>query len=126
MERNPNDNSNSQSFDAGAGSGSTGSGSSNHLSMELFRLMTGTQIVHVPYKGSAPMVTDLLGGHVHVAFDNVPNVIQQVKAGKLRALAITSPERAASLPDVPTVKQAGGGDFEARAWNAIFGAELRA
>src|SRR3954465_12486722 len=61
--------------------GSTGSGSSNHLSMELFRMLTGTQIVHVPYKGSAPMVTDLLGGHVQVAFDNTPNVLPQVKAG---------------------------------------------
>jgi tripartite-type tricarboxylate transporter receptor subunit TctC len=96
--------------------GSTGSGSSNHLSMELFRLMTGTQIVHVPYKGSAPMVTDLLGGHVHVAFDNVPNVIQQVKAGKLRALGITSPERAASLPDVPTVAEAGVPGYEVGVW----------
>jgi tripartite-type tricarboxylate transporter receptor subunit TctC len=96
--------------------GSTGSGSSNHLSMELFRLMTGTQIVHVPYKGSAPMVTDLLGGHVHVAFDNVPNVVQQVKAGKLRALAITSPRRTASLPDIPTVAEAGVPGYEVGVW----------
>ncbi len=96
--------------------GSTGSGSSNHLSMELFRLMTGTQIVHVPYKGSAPMVTDLLGGHVQVAFDNVPNVVQQVKAGKLRALGITSPQRAASLPDIPTVAEAGVPGYEVGVW----------
>jgi len=67
--------------------GSTGSGSSNHLSMELFRTMTVVELVHVAYKGSAPMVTDLLGGHVQVAFDNTPNVLPQVKAGKLRALA---------------------------------------
>jgi tripartite-type tricarboxylate transporter receptor subunit TctC len=83
--------------------------------MELFRLMTGTQIVHVPYKGSAPMVTDLLGGHVQVAFDNTPNVLPQVKAGKLRALAITTAGRADVLPDVPVM-----GDFvpgyEASAW----------
>src|SRR4051794_6376540 len=83
--------------------GSTGSGSSNHLSMELFRTMTGANLVHVPYKGSAPMVTDLLGGHVQVAFDNTPNVLPQVRAGKLRALAVTSATRSAMVPDVPTV-----------------------
>jgi tripartite-type tricarboxylate transporter receptor subunit TctC len=96
--------------------GSTGSGSSNHLSMELFRLMTGTDLIHVPYKGSAPMVTDLLGGHLQVAFDNVPNVIAQVKAGKLRALAITSPERAPSLPEIPTVAEAGVPGYEVGVW----------
>src|SRR4051812_37461470 len=96
--------------------GSTGSGSSNHLSMELFRLMTGTSLIHVPYKGSAPMVTDLLGGHVQVAFDNVPNVVTQVKAGKLRALAITSPERASSLPDIPTVAEAGVPGYDVGVW----------
>ena len=99
--------------------GSTGSGSSNHLSMELFRLMTTTQMIHVPYKGSAPMVTDLLGGHVQVAFDNVPNVVTQVKAGKLRALAITSPNRAASLPDIPTVAEAGVPGYEVGVWFGI-------
>jgi tripartite-type tricarboxylate transporter receptor subunit TctC len=96
--------------------GSTGSGSSNHLSMELFRLMTGTQIVHVPYKGSAPMVTDLLGGHVQVAFDNTPNVLPQVKAGKLRALAITSTSRHPMAPDVPTVAEAGVPGYEVGVW----------
>jgi tripartite-type tricarboxylate transporter receptor subunit TctC len=96
--------------------GSTGSGSSNHLSMELFRIMTGTEMIHVPYKGSAPMVTDLLGGHVQVAFDNVPNVITQVKAGKLRALAITSPERSAALADIPTVAEAGVPGYEVGVW----------
>jgi tripartite-type tricarboxylate transporter receptor subunit TctC len=96
--------------------GSTGSGSSNHLSMELFRLMTGTALIHVPYKGSAPMVTDLLGGHVQVAFDNVPNVITQVQAGKLRALAITSAARSAMLPDVPTVAEAGVPGYEVGVW----------
>jgi len=99
--------------------GSTGSGSSNHLSMELFRLMTGTTLIHVPYKGSAPMVTDLLGGHVQVAFDNVPNVVTQVKAGKLRALAITSPSRDPSLPDIPTVAEAGVPGYEVGVWFGI-------
>ena len=96
--------------------GSTGSGSSNHLSMELFRLMTGTNLIHVPYKGSAPMVTDLLGGHVQVAFDNVPNVIQQVKAGKLRALAVTSAGRDTSVPDLQTVSEAGVPGYEVGVW----------
>src|SRR4051812_30924007 len=66
---------------------STGNGSSNHISMELFKSMAGVEITHIPYKGSAPAVTDLLGGQVMVMFDNVPNVLPQVKAGKLRALA---------------------------------------
>src|SRR3954470_13432984 len=96
--------------------GSTGSGSSNHLSMELFRMLTGTQIVHVPYKGSAPMVTDLLGGHVQVAFDNTPNVLPQVKAGKLRALAITSAARHPMVPDLPTVAEAGVPGYEVGVW----------
>ncbi len=99
--------------------GSTGSGSSNHLSMELFRLMTSTAMIHVPYKGSAPMVTDLLGGHVQVAFDNVPNVITPVKAGKLRALGITSLARSASLPDIPTVTESGVPGYEVGVWFAI-------
>lgn len=99
--------------------GSTGSGSSNHLSMELFRLMTGTNLIHVPYKGSAPMVTDLLGGHVQVAFDNVPNVVTQVKANKLRALAITSPARDPSLPDIPTVAEAGVPGYEVGVWFGV-------
>jgi len=87
--------------------------------MELFRLMTATQMIHVPYKGSAPMVTDLLGGHVQVAFDNVPNVITQVKAGKLRALGITSLQRSASLPEIPTVAEAGVPGYEVGVWFGI-------
>jgi tripartite-type tricarboxylate transporter receptor subunit TctC len=99
--------------------GSTGSGSSNHRSMELFRTMTGVELVHVPYKGSAPMVTDLLGGHIQVAFDNTPNVLPQVKAGKLRALAITSATRSAMVPDVPTVSEAGVPGYEVGVWFGI-------
>jgi tripartite-type tricarboxylate transporter receptor subunit TctC len=97
----------------------SGSGSSNHLSMELFRTMTGVELVHVPYKGSAPMVTDLLGGHIQVAFDNTPNVLPQVKAGKLRALAITSATRSAMVPDVPTVSEAGVPGYEVGVWFGI-------
>src|ERR1043166_450799 len=99
--------------------GSTGSGSSNHLSMELFRLMTNTSMIHVPYKGSAPMVTDLPGGRVQAAFDNAPNVLPQVKAGKLRALAITSATRSAMVPDIPTVAESGVPGYEVGVWFGI-------
>ena len=80
--------------------GSTGSGSSNHLSMELFMAMTGTRLTHVPYKGSAPAVMAMLAGEIDVLFDNVPNVMQQIKAGKLKAVAVTGTKRAQLLPDV--------------------------
>src|SRR4030095_16319056 len=73
----------------GLSDASTGNGSSNHISMELFKSLAGVQIVHIPYKGSAPAVTDLLGGQVHLMFDNVPNVLPHVKAGKLTALGQT-------------------------------------
>ena len=95
---------------------STGNGSSNHISMELFKSLAGVQIVHIPYKGSAPAVTDLLGGQVHVMFDNVPNVLQHVKAGKLRALATSGVKRTALAPDVPTVAEAGVPGYEVNVW----------
>ena len=95
---------------------STGIGSSNHLSMELFKQMVGVDITHVPYKGSAPAVTDLLGGQVGVMFDNIPNVIQHVKAGKLRVLAVTTPLRSPHVPDVPTVAESGVPGYEVGVW----------
>jgi tripartite-type tricarboxylate transporter receptor subunit TctC len=95
---------------------STGNGSSNHISMELFKSMAGVQITHIPYKGSAPAVTDLLGGQVMVMFDNVPNVLPQVKAGKLRALATSGSSRSALAPDVPTVAEAGVPGYEVMVW----------
>src|SRR3954466_15051339 len=79
---------------------STGNGSSNHISMELFKTLAGVDIVHIPYKGSAPAVTDLLGGQVMLMFDNVPNVLPQVKAGRLRALAQSGGKRSALIPDI--------------------------
>jgi len=82
---------------------SSGNGTSIHLSGELFKMMTGVKMTHVPYKGSAPMLTDLLGGQVQVTFDNLPSSIAHIKAGKLRALAVTTAVRSPELPDVPTV-----------------------
>lgn len=82
---------------------SSGNGTSIHLSGELFKMMTGLQMTHVPYKGSAPMLTDMLAGQVQVTFDNLPASIGHIKAGKLRALAVTTAVRSPELPDVPTV-----------------------
>jgi tripartite-type tricarboxylate transporter receptor subunit TctC len=95
---------------------STGNGSSNHLSMELFKSMTGTDLVHIPYKGSAPAVTDLIGGQVQVYFDNTPNVLPHIKAGKIRGLAVTSPKRFPMVPDLPTVAEAGVPGYEVTVW----------
>jgi tripartite-type tricarboxylate transporter receptor subunit TctC len=94
---------------------SSGNGTSIHLSGELFKMMTGLKITHVPYKGSAPMLTDLLGGQVQVTFDNLPSSIGHIKAGKLRALAVTTATRSAELPDVPTVAETVPG-YEASAF----------
>jgi tripartite-type tricarboxylate transporter receptor subunit TctC len=95
---------------------SSGAGTSIHLSGELFKTMTGVQIQHVPYKGSAPAVSDLLGGQVQMMFDNLPPSLPHVKAGKLRALAVTTSTRAPALPDVPTMSEAGVTGFEASSW----------
>jgi tripartite-type tricarboxylate transporter receptor subunit TctC len=95
---------------------STGPGSSTHLSMELLKLRARVDIVHVPYKGSAPALVDVIGGRVHAAFDNVPNVLQQVNAGRVRALAVTSPRRFALLPHLPTLLEAGVPEFEVSSW----------
>jgi tripartite-type tricarboxylate transporter receptor subunit TctC len=84
---------------------SAGVGTSTHMSGELFMLMTGVDLVHVPYHGGAPALTDLLGGQVQVYFDNLPSSIAHIKAGRLRALAVTTAARAAALPDVPTIAE---------------------
>jgi tripartite-type tricarboxylate transporter receptor subunit TctC len=94
---------------------SSGNGTSIHLSGELFKMMTGVKMTHVPYKGSAPMLTDLLGGQVQVTFDNMPSSIGHIKAGKLRALAVTTATRSPELPDVPTVAETVPG-YEASAF----------
>ena len=95
---------------------SSGNGTSIHLSGELFKAMAGVEMTHVPYKGSAPALQDLIGGQVQLMFDNLPPSLPQIKAGKLRALAVTSSTRAPALPDVPTVAEAGLPGFEASSW----------
>ena len=97
---------------------SSGSGTSVHLSGELFKSMTGCDMLHVPYKGSGPALTDLIGGQVHVMFDNLPSSIGHIKSGKLRALAVTSEQREPSLPQLPSVGETVPG-YEATAWFGI-------
>ncbi len=99
---------------------SSGNGTSIHLSGELFKVMTGTTLTHVPYKGSAPALGDLVGGQVQVMFDNLPSSIALIRAGKLRALAVTSSTRSAALPDVPTLDESGLKGFEASSWFGVF------
>lgn len=98
---------------------STGNGTSNHLSFELFKAMTGTQVTHVPYKGSAPAVTDLIAGQVQVMFDNTPNVLPHVKAGKLKALGVSSKARSQFAPDVPSVDEAGVPGYDVTVWFGV-------
>jgi tripartite-type tricarboxylate transporter receptor subunit TctC len=99
--------------------GSSGNGTSVHLSMEVLKSMTKTYMVHIPYRGSAPVVTDLIAGQVDVMFDNVPNVIQHVRAGKMKALAVTTKQRSALAPDVPTLDEAGVPGYDLSVWFGI-------
>jgi tripartite-type tricarboxylate transporter receptor subunit TctC len=100
--------------------GSAGSGSLPHLATELFKSITGTDIVHVPYKGGGPMVTDLLGGTVQMVIADQANLMPHVKSGKLRALAVASPKRSPNAPDLPTIGDTLPG-FQAVAWNGLVG-----
>jgi tripartite-type tricarboxylate transporter receptor subunit TctC len=99
--------------------GSSGNGTSVHLSMEVLKSMTGTYLLHIPYKGSAPVVTDLIAGQVDVMFDNLPNVIQHVRAGKMKALAVSTAKRSALAPDVPTVAEGGVPGYDISVWFGI-------
>jgi tripartite-type tricarboxylate transporter receptor subunit TctC len=98
---------------------SSGNGTSIHLAGELFKTMTGTFMVHLPYRGSGPALIDLMGGNVDVMFDNLPSSMPHIKAGKLKALAVTSAARSGALPELPTVEEAGGAPllgYEASSW----------
>jgi tripartite-type tricarboxylate transporter receptor subunit TctC len=98
--------------------GSAGNGSPQHMASELFTMMTGVGLVHVPYRGAAPMLTDLLRGELHVAFDPMLSSLEHVKAGRLRALAVTTAGRSEALPDIPTVGEAVPG-YESSGWVGI-------
>lgn len=96
---------------------SSGNGTSIHLAGELFKSMSGVYMVHFPYRGSGPALLDMVGGTMDVMFDNLPSSMPQIKAGKLKALAVTSAQRSTALPDVPTIEQAGGlKGFDASSW----------
>jgi tripartite-type tricarboxylate transporter receptor subunit TctC len=98
---------------------SSGNGTSIHMAGELFKTMSGTHLIHFPYSGSGPALMALVGGDMDVMFDNLPSSMQLIRSGKLKALAVTSSQRSAALPDVPTVEQAGGPalkGFEASSW----------
>ncbi len=98
---------------------SSGNGSSDHLTAELFWQQTGTSGVHVPYKGGAPAITDLLGGQVDASFQNINAVIQHIRSGKLRALAVTSAKRSSLLPDVPSLEESGMKGLVVYSWQAV-------
>ncbi len=99
--------------------GSSGTGGSNHLAGELFNAMAGVKMVHIPYKGNAGALTDIVGGHLDVVYNGLTSALALIKGGKLRVLAVTSLQRNAALPDVPTLDETGLKGFEAVAWNGL-------
>jgi tripartite-type tricarboxylate transporter receptor subunit TctC len=98
---------------------SSGNGTSIHMSGELFKHMTGVNMLHIPYKGSGPAVADLIGGQVNMMFDNIPSSLPHIKAGKLKALATTGAKRDPALPDLPTIAEAGVPGYESGVWFGI-------
>lgn len=100
---------------------SSGNGTTGHLGGELFKSMTGTFILHVPYRGSAQAINDLIGGQVQVMFDNVPSIGPHVKAGRVRGIAVSGPRRSAVFPEIPTVAEAGVPGYETIAWGGVIG-----
>jgi tripartite-type tricarboxylate transporter receptor subunit TctC len=101
--------------------GSSGNGTTGHLGGELFKYMTGVDIVHVPYRGSAQAINDLIAGQIQVMFDNVPSIGPHVKAGRVRGIGVSAPRRAASFPDVPTIAEAGVPGYETNSWGGVIG-----
>jgi tripartite-type tricarboxylate transporter receptor subunit TctC len=99
---------------------SAGNGTTSHLAGELFKTMAGIDIVHTPYRGGALAATDLMGGHVAMMIDVMPNVLPLAKSGKLRALAVTTQARVPAAPEIPTVAESGLAGFEVTAWDGIF------
>ena len=99
---------------------SSGSGTSPHLAGEMFKTMTGISMTHIPYKGNAPVLNDLLAGQVDAHFGLVPGMLPYIKSGKLRALAVTTKTRVASLPDVPTIMELGYPNYEINSWQGLF------
>jgi tripartite-type tricarboxylate transporter receptor subunit TctC len=100
--------------------GSAGNGTTHHLAGELFKMLTGTQLTHVPYRGAGPAMQDLVAGHVQMMFDGLGSSAAQIEGGKLRALAVAAPKRASAFPDVPTAAEAGLKDYEVSTWYAIW------
>lgn len=100
--------------------GSTGVGSGSHLSFELFLARTGTKMTHVPFRGAAPLVQEMVGGRIDVANSTLPSVLGQIRGGNLRALALASPKRTAAVPDVPTLREQGITNADADSWAAFF------
>jgi len=101
--------------------GSSGNGTTGHLGGELFKAMTGTEMVHVPYKGSAQAINDLISGNLQVMFDNVPSIGPHVKSGRVRGLGVSAPRRAAQFPEIPTIAEAGVPGYETNSWGGMIG-----
>ncbi len=99
--------------------GSSGSGSTQHVGMEMFKLMTGTQMVHVPYKAIQAAITEVIAGRVHVVFDNLASMLPHVRAGRVRALGVTSLKRSPAIPELPTISEAGVPGFEVITWSGV-------
>lgn len=99
---------------------SSGNGTPLHLSGELFKELTGTDMTHVPYQGSGPALIDVIGGQVPIIFDNLPSATEPIRSGQLRALAVTTTERAGNFPDLPTMEEAGVPGYDTNSWNALF------
>jgi tripartite-type tricarboxylate transporter receptor subunit TctC len=100
---------------------STGIGGANHLAGELFKVMAGIDMVHIPYKGAAPAMNDLLAGHVQVMFDGLTGVIPQLSSGRMRALGVTTLQRVPAVPDIPTIDESGVKGFEVLSWFGLYG-----